>query len=187
MKAALYEEKVHAVDFSRHNCAAMNTPARRRGRPTKYGRPSQPVTLTLPDDVVARLKRVDADLGRAVVWLVERLARSRPIETPAAEIVGWGRQQVIVVTPSPILRRLPGVQLVPAGGGRALIALEHPNSISQLELDIRDAMEEAGLAGADRHALGAVADILRQARHAPGVTLKEHSIIVLESTRRSKR
>jgi hypothetical protein len=165
----------------------MVLPARRRGRPAKYGRPSQPVTLTLPDDVVARLKRVDPDLGRAVVSLVERVARPRPVEAPSADIVGWGRQQVILVTPSPALKRLPGVQLVPAGAGRALIALEHPNSISQLELDIRDAIDEAGISDADRDALGAVADILRQSRHARDITLKEHSIIVLESKRRAKR
>jgi hypothetical protein len=166
----------------------MPTPARRRGRPTKYGRPSHAVTLTLPDDAVARLKRVDADLGRAVVTLVERLVGGpKRAAMPPAEIVGWDSQHVIVVTPSPVLRRLSGVRLVPAGGGRALIALEHPNSISQLELDMRDAMEEPDVSDADRRTLAAVADILRQARHDRGVRLTEHSIIVLESKRKPRR
>lgn len=158
-----------------------------RGRPKKYGRPAQAVTITLPDDVLARLKRIDADVGRAIVALAEKHARPAREETAGAEIVGWGRQQVILVMPSRALRQLPGVQLVPAGGGRALIALEHPNSISQLELDIRDAMEKGGVSDDDRQTLGTVADLLRQARHSRGVRLTEHSIIVLESKRRPRR
>ena len=163
----------------------MPTPHTGPGRPTKYGRPSQRVTLTLPRDVITRLRAVDADLGRAIVSVTERSApaghRSRP-----AEIVGWGRQAVIIVVPSRAMRRLPGVELVPAGGGRALIALEHPNSVSQLELDLHDALDGPDVTAVERESLSGVADILREARHAQRVRLKERSIIVLEWTGRRR-
>ena len=43
----------------------------RRGRPRKFSRPARTVTVTLPDDVLERLARVDADLGRAIVRLAQ--------------------------------------------------------------------------------------------------------------------
>src|SRR3954469_5331852 len=106
----------------------------RRGRPQKYGRPSHAVTVSLPEDVLARLKHLDADLGRAIVTLVERTAttaRATPVRP--AELAIYGRHAVIIVNPAKALKRLPGVQLVPAGNGRALISLEHPHSIPTLE------------------------------------------------------
>ena len=47
----------------------------RRGRPLKFGRRAQLVTLTLPDDVVQWLQSVDEDLAWAVVKLFERSAK----------------------------------------------------------------------------------------------------------------
>ena len=38
----------------------------------KYGRPSRAVTVTLPEDTLARLASVHADIGSAIVNLVER-------------------------------------------------------------------------------------------------------------------
>src|SRR5262249_50565490 len=60
----------------RYNRRAMPEAYPRRGRPPKYGRPSRPVTVTLPEDVLSRLHRVDADVGRAIVTLVERQRRA---------------------------------------------------------------------------------------------------------------
>ena len=53
----------------------------RRGRPQKFGRPSRAVTLTLPEDVIAALGRVDDDLSRAIVRVSKPLlgdVASRP-------------------------------------------------------------------------------------------------------------
>jgi hypothetical protein len=157
------------------------------GRPMKYGRASRAVTLTLPEDVIERLCAVDDDLGRAIVALTERRAngrtpRVRP-QTRQAEVTAYGNHAVIVVTPAKELRRLPGVQLVPIGNGRALISLEPPYSVPQLELDLRDAIERSGAPASERRTLTALADILRQSRHSKRVTLEERTIIVLESKR----
>jgi hypothetical protein len=162
---------------------AMSFEKRGPGRPPKYGRPSRTVTVTLPEDVLSRLGAIDADLGQAIVAVSEqRIPRPRTIRP--AELATYGRHAVIVVTPVKTLKRLPGVQLVPVGNGRALISLEHPNSIPRLELDIRDAVEGADLG--ERQALEAIADILRQARVSKTVDVKERTIIVLEAKRQRR-
>jgi hypothetical protein len=156
------------------------------GRPRKYGRPSHAVTVTLPEDVLARLRAVDADLGRAIVTLVERRGAKPSRNGRTAEIAAYGNHAVIIVNPAKALKRLPGVQLVPAGNGRALISLEHPNSIPQLELDVRDAAGASDISEHERQTLKAIADILHEARHSRGVSLKERSIIILESKRQRR-
>jgi hypothetical protein len=156
------------------------------GRPRKYGRPSQAVTVTLPQDVLARLRAVDADLGRAIVTIVERRGAARLRISLPAEVSAYGNHAVIVVNPAKALKRLPGVQLVPAGNGRALISLERANSIPRLELDLLDAIAANDISQSERRTLEAIAGILRKARHSPGVSLKERSIIVLESKRQRR-
>jgi len=153
----------------------------------KYGRASRAVTVTLPEDVLARLNGVDADLGHAIVMLAERHARPRARLPRAAEVAPYGKHAVIIVNPVRALKRLPGVQLVPIGNGRALISLAQPNSIPQLELAVRDAIDHRSVSVPERQTLEAIADILRQARQSPSVVLEERTIIVLESKRQRRR
>jgi hypothetical protein len=153
-----------------------------RGRPRKYGRPSKAVTLTLPEDVLARLTSIDTDLGRAIVSIVEGQPPVKRRRRPA-EIASYGNHAVIVVTPVRAIKRLAGVQLVPIGNGRALISLANPRSIPQLELDIHDAIEKGEVDPAERQVLALLGDILRQARLAPGVVVEERTIIVIETRR----
>jgi hypothetical protein len=159
----------------------------RPGRPKKYNRASRAVTVTLPDDVLARLGEVNTDLGRAIVTVVEGQRPSRARHLHPAELARYGSHAVIVVTPVKALKRLPGVELVPLGNGRALIALERGRAIPQLELSVRDALEQHGITEPERRTLEAIADILRAARLSRGVTLQERTIIVLESKRRRAR
>jgi hypothetical protein len=153
------------------------------GRPRKYGRPSRAVTLTLPEDVLDRLAAVDADLGRAIVALVDRKGPAHATPLGPAEIASYGNHAVIVVAPIRALRRIRGVQLVPVGNGRALISLQAGYPVSQLELDLRDSLD-GPVNGEERKALEAIAGILRRARGARGVTLDQRTIIVLEAKRR---
>jgi hypothetical protein len=44
----------------------------KRGRPQKFGRPSQVVALTLPEDVLRGLRKIHHDLGWAIVALFEK-------------------------------------------------------------------------------------------------------------------
>ena len=163
------------------------TPKHGPGRPPKYGRPSRAVTVTLPEDVLARLSAVDADLGRAIVKLAERNGTPRVSRVRPAELATYGKHAVIIVNPAKALKRLAGVQLVPVGDGRALISLDRPHSIPQLELSVRDAIEGGEMSAGERQTLESIAEILRQARSSRGVTLEERTIIVLESKRPRRR
>lgn len=156
------------------------------GRPRKFGRPSRAVTVTLPEDVLRRLVGLDADLGRAIVTLVERkTARVRAVEP--AEIATYGNHAVIVVTPVNALKRIAGVQLVPIGNGRAMISLERSHSIPQFELGLGDALAQGDISEFERETLASIADILRQTRRSRRVMLEERTIIVLETKRQRRR
>jgi hypothetical protein len=154
------------------------------GRPHKYGRPSRAITVTLPEDVLASLRDIDLDIGRAIVRVVERGGRPHVRPVRPAELAIYGNHAVIVVNPANALKRLAGVQLVPVGNGRALISLEQPNSIPNLELALRDALERKEVNGVERQTLEAIVDILQQARRTRGMTLGERTIIVVQSRRR---
>jgi hypothetical protein len=156
------------------------------GRPRKYGRAARAVTITLPEDVLARLATVHADLGRAIVTLAERNRTPQARATRPAEVAAYGNHAVIVVNPAKALRRLPGVQLVPLGNGRALISLEHQYSVAQLELDVRDAIEHPDVKPPERVTLQAISNILRQARRSRQVSVEQRTIIVLERKRQRR-
>jgi hypothetical protein len=88
------------------------------------------------------------------------------------------------VTPAKALRRLKGVQLIPIGRGRALIALDATHSVSALELQLRDALENGEVSGQEREILEGIAEILRRARGARGQVLETRNIIVLTGNTR---
>jgi hypothetical protein len=168
-----------------HTVATKSPVVRRRGRPPKFGRASRAVTITLPEDVLARLAELDADIGRAIVAAVEGTAAPRPRERPPAELAMYGNHAVILVSPIKALRQLSGVELVPIGPNRALIALEAGQPIAGLELGLREALERT-TGEAERRALAAVARILRDARMSSQLTVAERTIIVLEYRRRRR-
>ena len=164
----------------------MDVVRRGPGRPRKFGRASRAVTVTLPEDVIARLVAIDADLGRAIVAVVERKRLPPSTAARAAELAGYGSRSVIVVPPVHGLKHLAGVQLVPIGANRALISLAHPHSIPQLELNLRDALDRDDVDRPERPTFAAVAEILQNARRSAGIDVEERTIIVLESKRRRR-
>jgi hypothetical protein len=154
--------------------------APRRGRPRKFGRPAEPVTITLPDDVVQSLRVVDPDLSRAIVRLAER-SRGSIVARPPVELTHYGHSAVIVVTPIKAIRRLAGVALVPLPDGRALISLDQQVGVAEFEVMVGDALDADGVPPPERAVLESLRDILREARRSRRIRLRERSIIVLES------
>jgi hypothetical protein len=152
----------------------------RRGRPRKFARPSHAVTLTLPDEVIEALSRIDADLSRAIVRLAQPELAKRP--HPPAELATFGRRAVIVVNPTRTLEQRTGVLLVPLSDGRALISFDEPLSVAQLELRIQDAIEDPKLSRADGEVFESIGRLLRDARHSPDVAVQHRQIIVIEKS-----
>jgi hypothetical protein len=150
-----------------------------RGRPSKFGRVSRPVTVTLPDDVVAALRALDPDLSRAIVHASE--VASARAAGPSVALTRYGTSAVIVVTPNRVVERLPGVKLVPLPNGRALISLDRETNVAEFEVRLRDALVDAGTTATERESLETIGAILRRARHSRGVHLNQRNIIVLET------
>jgi hypothetical protein len=159
--------------------------APRRGRPRKYTVPARPVTVTLPEDVLAALTSIDGDLGRAIVRLAQPVLADRP--RPPAELATFGRHSVIVVQPSRTLERRTGVELLHLPDGRALISFDQTGTIAALELVIRDSLEDADLPEADRRIFGAIDDILHTARRSDRVAMLQRNVIVLETRKPLKK
>ena len=153
------------------------------GRPQKFGRPARAVTLTLPEDVLTALLRLDDDVSRAVVRIAQPLAAD-VIPHAAAELSKHGDASVIVIRPIAALERIPGVTLVPMPDGRALISLDDSMTTYEFELKLRDVLDDGNIDRADRSALQSILDILKSARQTRGVALQQRRIIVLQSTRR---
>lgn len=180
-------QKLVRADLSDDTTCTATLRSGKRGRPHKFGRPSRAVTLTLPEDVIHRLSRVDADVSRAVVRLVEARARDNAIPLPPAALATFGNRAVILVTPAKDVRGLPGIELVPLFNGRALIALDEAVSIADLELKVRDALDDPRLPASARLVLSALAAILRDARQSGRFELRTRRIIILRSKRVTRR
>lgn len=156
----------------------------RRGRPHKFGRPSQVVALTLPDDVLDALRRMHPDPGWAIVQLVEPLTQSGRQPVKRAPVVAElahlpGRRALIVVQPQ-LFSRLTGVSTIPLSDGRAFLAFDQAGGIADLEVAVLDRIEELGASSEERKHLLAVRDIVRNWRRDPCLVFHTKSIIVVE-------
>lgn len=160
--------------------------AQRRGRPSKFGRAARAVTVTLPEDVIDRLSAINLDISRAIVQLAETRAPRRVLPAPV-EVSEYGHGALIVVSPVAALKRMPGVELIPLSDGRALISLEQGASLGDLELAVRDALDDGTNSASDKTALTGVVTILRRARKTPGGALRKRTIIVVEPSRRGRK
>lgn len=155
----------------------------RRGRPQKFGRPSRAITLTLPEDVIAALTRIDDDLSLAVVRVVQPLV-SDLASKPPVELSKFGKGAVIIIKPVPAMSRIPGVRLAPLPDGRTLITLQESMTVYEFELRLRDALEAAKhLEPWERAIMSTVGEILKDARKTRRVSIHQRGIIVLDSLR----
>ena len=72
-----------------------------------------------------------------------------------------------------------GVHLVPLADGGALISFDDRVTVSELELRVVDALADPSIEGSDRQMFEALAEILRRARQADGLVLREHTILIV--------
>lgn len=155
------------------------------GRPQKFGRPARAITLTLPEDVLTALTRLDDDVSRAIVRIAQPLAADVVPHAPA-ELSKHGDTAVIVIRQVAALERIPGVTLVPMPDGRALISLDDSMTTYEFELKLHDVLDDKDVDRADRSVMTSILDILKSARQSRSVALHQRRIIVLQSTRRRR-
>ncbi len=157
--------------------------SRARGRPPKFGRPGQLLALTLPEDVVSRLKKIHPDPAWAIVSLVEstRPGRQRQrVATPKVELAQLsGRRHLIVVDPNSF-RSVPGVAVIPVAAGRALLALDDGKGVADLELAILDRLDDSKTEPTERKELSTLRSHVRDWRRSRRYRFSTRSIILVE-------
>ena len=160
---------------------AKASPRSRRGRPSKFGRPSQLVALTLPNETVRGLRRVHRDLGWAIVTLFEK----QPLRTNGhprsdVELLGIADGRFLIAVNPSIVKRLPGVEIIPLTDNRAFLALEPGRGMADLEIAVRDRLDSQSIGAAERRALEALRARLVQWRRDPSLNARSRAIIVVE-------
>lgn len=162
----------------------MKTATRpRRGRPSKFGRPSQVVALTLPDEVVRGLRKVDSDVGWAIVTLFEKSPVGASSLTEAqsdVELVTIADRRSLIVVNRDVFKSLPGINVVPLHGNRAFLALEAGSGMTGLELAVIDRLDHPLVDPSERKALKKLRAQLRAWRHDRTLRFHTRSIIVVE-------
>ena len=151
--------------------------APRRGRPPKFGRPAQIVTLTLPNDVVAWLNTLHPDPAWAVVKLYEQGTRRARKPAALAELVQLPQRRALIMVNVDALKQLPGAAIIPLSDGRGILALEAGKGVADLELAVIDRLEDRAVQDTEREALRALRERLREWRRQ-GVQFESRAIIV---------
>jgi hypothetical protein len=162
-------------------------PHPRRGRPSKFGRPSHVVALTLPDEVVRGLRKTHPDLGWAIVTLFEKApisaaaAATRATQThPDAELVRIADRRSLIVVNRAVFKRLPGINIIPLHGDRAFLALDLGRGTTDLELAVIDRLEDPSVNVRERKALRTLRSQLRTWRRDRTLRFHTRAIIIVE-------
>jgi hypothetical protein len=158
--------------------------SKRRGRPSKFGRPSRVVALTLPEDAIDRLRRVHRDLGWAIVNLLDKEPRTasprRREAQPDVELVPVAESRSLIVVNREVIGNLPGVNIIPLSGNRAFLALDIDRGLSDLELAVTDRLADPAVGRPERHALVHLRVQLGTWRRDHDLQFHTRAIIVVE-------
>jgi hypothetical protein len=154
-------------------------PSRKRGRPQKFGRAAQLISLTIPADVIDWLTTIDDDMGWALVKLYERATKPRGTDAAVAKLVRFPGDRALIVVRVDLFKDMPGVSLIPLADGRALLALEHGKGVADLELFVLDRLENPRIADLERTALNKLRQLLKQWRQE-GIRFESRSIVVAD-------
>ncbi len=164
--------------------------ATKRGRPPKFGRPGQVVAVTLPTEVVRGLRRINPDLAWAIVQLFRHGAngfgRTQP-RRPDSELLSVANGRSLIVVNRGVLKRLPGVSVIPLHDDRAFLAFDRDASLADLELALIERLENSALAARERRALSELRAHVHRWRHDPKLHCEMRSIIVFETAAKARK
>jgi hypothetical protein len=169
------------------NATAARDAHGRRGRPSKFGRPSHVVALTLPEDVIRGLRKVHPDIAWAIVRLFEKRPNRAPDEgaQPDAELVTIAERRSLIVVNRAIFKSLPGISIIPLSANRAFLALDVGRGMTDLELAVIDRLDDPASERRERAALKGLRAQLRAWRHDRTLRIHTRAIIVVERLTRA--
>lgn len=181
MLAVLSESKSTEKANLDRNIAVASSPPTKRGRPLKFGRPTQSLSLSVPADVVEWLTTIDPDPAWAIVSLFDK-ARSRTVRSPdrpPAELVQLPGQRALILVAPDAFDGLDGVSVIRLSDGRGFLALEAGRGYSDLELAVVDKLDAPGVTPERRQALTTIRKVLRDWRQS-GLRFESRSILVVD-------
>ena len=144
------------------------------------------MAVTLPRSTVQRLRRLHSDLGWAIVSLVETQRQAGAEDAPPdVALVEVGEGQFLIVVNAAVFRAVPGVQLVPLSKTQAFLALDPGRTMADLEVLVRDRLEQLTRPSREQRALSTLGRELRKWRRDPTVRPESRAIVIL--TRRRSR
>jgi hypothetical protein len=152
-------------------------PNRKRGRPQKFGREAQLISVTLPRDVINWLGSLDDDLGWAIVKMYERSTKTRAKDSNVAQLVRFPGNRALIQVRADLFKDMPGVSLIPLNDGRGFLALEAGKGVADLELIVLDRMDDQRIEPSERDALIELRSLLKQWRQE-GLRFESRSIII---------
>jgi hypothetical protein len=159
----------------------------RRGRPSKFGRPSHVVALTLPEDVIRGLRRVHPDIAWAIVTLFEKRPNRSPDEgtQPDAALVTIAERRSLIVVNRAVFKSLPGISIIPLSANKAFLALDVGRGMTDLELAVIDRLDDPSIERRERMALKVLRAQLKAWRHDRTLRIHTRAIIVVERLTRA--
>ena len=149
------------------------------------------MALTLPEEVVSGLRKINADLAWAVVTLFEKTGKRQRVDRLAsdkAELVSVGGPRSLIVVPRQLFLSLdlPGVNILPLHGDHAFLALQPGRGMSDLVLAVEDRLATPSIGRRHAEALRQLRTQLQEWRNDRHLRCETRTIIVIER-RRSRR
>ncbi len=113
------------------------------GRPRKFKEAGRRVTVTLPESSLRLLALVNPDRSLAITRVATYAAQMHDKPDPVVEIVEVMKHTgLIMIGPCSALRAIPFLRLGEVEPGRFILALDPGYDSSQLELALRDLLED---------------------------------------------
>jgi hypothetical protein len=155
---------------------------RTTGRPRKFDGPSRVVTLTLPEQTIDQLSRIDVDRAKAIVLATEAALNAESAAPQVKLVTVAPNVGMITVPPCPPLAEIPGLSLAQILPNRFLLVLAAGTSFSDVEVAVGDLLEQtAGVALHDRQILEQLLMHFRTLRRSDRVNMAEVILIEVDA------
>jgi hypothetical protein len=124
------------------NDRARKPPGGKSGRPPKFRGARRPVTVTLPEETLARLASIDADRARAIVKAADAaIALSEGEHKPVELVEVAPGLSIVIVGASRVLRTIGWLRMIEIAPLRFLLSIPSGTSIDSLELTLIELLE----------------------------------------------
>ena len=112
------------------------------GRPPKFREQRRPITVTLPERILAKLEGVNADRARAIVKCVEAVtSKESPLAKPVELVQVLPGKALVVVGPSRSLAKIPWLRLIEVSPLRHILVFPSGMPVDSMELELLDLIE----------------------------------------------